>query len=581
VSILIVMGSGSRSTARTLNRVIDHRDPDWSVEVLVIANGSSAAVVADLDGHRERLPELTVVPVRAGDPIAALNHGLERARGTVVVVLSAGVELLAGWLPPLVAALDDPETLGVAPLVRAPDGTLAGAGFAFPPDAVPYPFLAGFPVEDADFLAHRPFPAVLGPAVAFRRDDLERVRGLRSELGDPLAWADASLRLAKERPGHFRVCLASSVVVRRAQPGPAPEEYRRFAELWRAALPADERQLWLDAGFEVGAGDAGSGPQLRRRPVEVREGVPRLRWAIKNPATALGWGELWGDTHFCRRLAEALRGLGQTVGIDHREAFDRPTGEFDDVTLVVRGLTPHQPTPGAVNLAWVISHPDEVGAAEAAAYDQVFAASIGWAARMSAHWGLHIEPLLQATDPALFHPDRALPDSGPAVLFIGTAREGTRALLLDAVRAGVPLCTYGLGWDELLPAERILGRYLPYEQVGAAYRSAGLVLNEHLPQMRAEGFVSNRLFDAAAAGARVVTDDVDGLASLFGRSVQVAHTGTDVLRLTTDPDPDAIFGDDTERRAVAARVHAEHSFAQRAQRLLDAALRIRADRVSA
>ena len=33
-----------------------------------------------------------------------------------------------------------------------------------------------------------------------------------------------------------------------------------------------------------------------------------------------------------------------------------------------------------------------------------------------------------------------------------------------------------------------------------------MVLNDHWEDMRAEGFLSNRLFDAVASGARVVTD---------------------------------------------------------------------------
>ena len=46
--------------------------------------------------------------------------------------------------------------------------------------------------------------------------------------------------------------------------------------------------------------------------------------------------------------------------------------------------------------------------------------------------------------------------------------------------------------------------------------------------MRADGFVSNRLFDAVASGARVVTDPVDGLAELFGPSVQGYETPDDL-----------------------------------------------------
>jgi O-antigen biosynthesis protein len=93
--------------------------------------------------------------------------------------------------------------------------------------------------------------------------------------------------------------------------------------------------------------------------------------------------------------------------------------------------------------------------------------------------------------------------------------------------------------------------------------------------MRELGFVSNRLFDAVASGARVVSDEVAGLDELFGRSVQVYRTPEDLVRLANMYEPDEVFGDDAERRAVAERVHREHSFLARAARLLEIAVEAR------
>jgi hypothetical protein len=73
----------------------------------------------------------------------------------------------------------------------------------------------------------------------------------------------------------------------------------------------------------------------------------------------------------------------------------------------------------------------------------------------------------------------------------------------------------------------------------------------------------------------VVTDDVTRLDDLFGRSVQVARDAADLARLAGAADLDAIFGDDQQRRKVAARVHAEHSFDVRARQLLDVPLEAR------
>jgi hypothetical protein len=270
-----------------------------------------------------------------------------------------------------------------------------------------------------------------------------------------------------------------------------------------------------------------------------------------------------------------LRGLGQRVSIDYRPAFDRVRDPIEDVVLVLRGLTPHQTAPGPVNLLWVISHPEDITLGEVTSYDRVFAAGVPWAERTAAAWGLRIEPLLQATDTLLFNPDRAAPDTGEEILFVGSTRDQDRPVVLGAIAQGLPVSVYGPKWEGRIPDHLLKGTSVPNHELGVAYRAAGVVLNDHWEQMRVDGFLSNRLFDAAAAGARVITDDVFGLGDTFGRSVQVVAGPQDLIRLTRPENFDAIYGDDTERRRVSARIHAEHSFDARARVLVEAALAVR------
>jgi len=228
----------------------------------------------------------------------------------------------------------------------------------------------------------------------------------------------------------------------------------------------------------------------------------------------------------------------------------------------------------------VISHPEMVSRGEATAYDRVLAASISWSERMSRLWGIPVEPLLQATEPELFHPDRAEPDTGHDVLFVGGSRGELRPMVRDALEVGLPLAVYGKQWEDFIPPRFLEGQFVPNHQLGAMYAAAGVVLNDHWDDMRADGFVSNRLFDAAACGARVVTDDVAGLDGLFGASVQVVHDAGELAALVRSDDLDRVFGTREERRAVADRVRREHSFLHRAQRLLEVALEVRAQQAS-
>ncbi len=225
---------------------------------------------------------------------------------------------------------------------------------------------------------------------------------------------------------------------------------------------------------------------------------------------------------------------------------------------------------------WVISHPDEVTLGEVAAYDAVFAASRTWAADRSTEWKLPIEPLLQCTDTTRFRPGLAEPDSGPRRLFVGNARHQLRPSVSAAIETGTPLTVIGTGWDEWLPAAEVVvaADRVSNEELPALYASAGLVLNDHWEDMRVGGFVSNRIFDVLATGARLLTDEVAGLAEVLGDGLITWSQLSEFAQLAGDP-LEQHYPDAATRLALAERVVAEHSFDARAATLLETALRVR------
>lgn len=544
------------------------------VEILVQDATGSAADGSVLDA----LLGFAAVRVVRGDAPPA---------GDIVVLLHDDAVPHGGWLEPLVAALDAPGVLAAAPLLMQPGGTVESAGAAFPATGLPHPLLRDFPVEDAAAAGALRLTALTGGALAVRRDDLAAVGGPDPSL-DGLAEVDLCRRLAERRRGRFRVVTESRV---RHRPHETADDARaRFLERWPEGA-GDDVRLWAACGYRLLDREIrGDQPAERRlrvlEPVLIREArlqieesARPLRWAIKNPAPS-NPGERWGDTHFAHALARALRELGHEAVVDHHGGWDRSTSRHDDIDLVLRGPHPFDPTPEHPSIAWVISHPETVTAAEAARYDRVVAASVPWAQARSAEWGLAIEPLLQATDPDLFHPGRAVPDSGAQVLFVGSSRGEYRAIVRDAVEAGLPLTVYGANWADFLPEELVAAAYLPNDEVGAAYASAGIVLNDHFDGMRREGFLSNRLFDAVASGARVVSDDVAGLDDLFGTSVRVYRDPDELARLCDPAVREEAFGSADARLATARRVGREHSFAARARVLVELASAIRARRGS-
>ncbi|GAB2552457.1 hypothetical protein GCM10027033_07030 [Leucobacter ruminantium] len=248
--------------------------------------------------------------------------------------------------------------------------------------------------------------------------------------------------------------------------------------------------------------------------------------------------------------------------------LEAPGGGWDDVVLWLRGLAEPTPVSNAVNMLWIISHPEMVDDREIdRGWDHVYAASEKWAGERSRRTGTFVVPLLQAASQDRFAA------TGPAdphdILFVGTTRGVERPVVLDAVRVGAQLQIYGHGWEEYVEARYIRADHLSFEAVPAAYRGARRVLNDHWEDMKQEGFISNRLFEAVASGACVVSDRVQGMDELFGPMVRTYGSLQELIQLL---DRDDLWPNTAERRDKAEEVLRDHSFDARARVLLRDAL---------
>jgi spore maturation protein CgeB len=241
----------------------------------------------------------------------------------------------------------------------------------------------------------------------------------------------------------------------------------------------------------------------------------------------------------------------------------------DDVILVLRGVERIRPQAGAINLLWVISHPSRISKHEVKAFDAVFAASNSWTQKTTQKTGIQVMPLLQATNPEKFNPTLALPDLGLELLFIGNTRNEFRQVIRDCIEAGVSPAIYGKDWDRFVSQELIAGEFVSNDEVASMYRSAGIVLNDHWPDMAREGFFSNRLFDAVASGGRVVSDYVEGAEELFEGAVQTYRSPSELAR-SCAPENRGQWGTNEEIVARAIRIGQVHSFDQRAKELVKA-----------
>ena len=185
------------------------------------------------------------------------------------------------------------------------------------------------------------------------------------------------------------------------------------------------------------------------------------------------------------------------------------------------------------------------------------------------HWKpdfVDVRPLLQATNPSRFTPSAGIADAGDQVLFVGSTRGVFRPIVKDAMEANLALSLYGVGWQEYVEVDQIKAEFLANDQLPHAYASAHVVLNDHHQFMADTGFLSNRLFDAAATGARIISDPALGLSEVFGDHVRTYSSVEELAAIASDVD--AAFPNKDERMKFANEIAEKHSFTARAKELI-------------
>jgi len=137
----------------------------------------------------------------------------------------------------------------------------------------------------------------------------------------------------------------------------------------------------------------------------------------------------------------------------------------------------------------------------------------------------------------------------------------------DLLPTGHDLAIWGANWNGLIDTTYVVGEHVPNDELRRVYSSAGIVLNDHWDDMREHGYISNRIYDALACGAFVVSDDVPGLSERFGDAVACYGSAEELRELV-----DRFLADPGEcrRRGALGRelVTAQHTFARRVDELL-------------
>jgi spore maturation protein CgeB len=183
-------------------------------------------------------------------------------------------------------------------------------------------------------------------------------------------------------------------------------------------------------------------------------------------------------------------------------------------------------------------------------------------------------PVYNALDPTTHHPVAPCPELNGDMVFLGNRLPDREArveeFFFGAVDAlpGREFLLGGSGWEGRVgqPNLRYLGHVSP-QRHNALNCSARTVLNVSRESMASNGFSpATRVFEAAGAGACIVTDAWEGIEQFLapGAEVLLASDGGAVAATleALSPERAALIG-----RAARRRVLAEHTYVHRARQV--------------
>lgn len=245
---------------------------------------------------------------------------------------------------------------------------------------------------------------------------------------------------------------------------------------------------------------------------------------IKNPAPAGEAQKRWGDHHFGSALAAALAAEGHVVTQHYYEDWSQPSAA--DLVIVLRGLHRWIPPKGQPSLLWIISHPAAVSKDECEAYDWVGSASRLHSNMLARRMGRAVAYLPQCTDVERFQPTKAKAGEveREGLLYVANSRGVRRDIAQWAAQSDTEITVIGRGWDRFEVAPWVERELIDNAELPTRYGQAAAVLNDHWLDMKQFGYINNRIFDALACHAPVISDHFPALEDTFGDALLYARS---------------------------------------------------------
>ena len=256
--------------------------------------------------------------------------------------------------------------------------------------------------------------------------------------------------------------------------------------------------------------------------------------------------ETWGDYILGNDLKIGLESIGCSVLPAYMDNLYPEHAKNTDIDIYMHGFVPFNPKKNKTNVLYLY-YPLETAnmhkyknientkepywyslQTELWDYDLIAVASPTYQKEIE-KLGIKTIFTPQFTNPQKFYYEY---DENAAhdILFVG--RPGYERISAKwAIESGFDVALYGEGWEGKAPKELIKGIYIDNKKLHKYYASAKIVLNDTRQDMKKYGFISNRIFDATASGAFVISDYMPEIEKFYGDSIPMFKTKEDLKKL--------------------------------------------------
>ena len=208
----------------------------------------------------------------------------------------------------------------------------------------------------------------------------------------------------------------------------------------------------------------------------------------------------WGDYWVKKELGQEFKKLGHTI-----------CDKNPDIILHLFGVPIDKLPEAPYKIIWIHSHPDLISPEILKQYDKVYCLSPTYLDKIK-QWGFKAEILVGGTSKKPIKTDPQYD-----MVFVGNSKgHFGRKIIKDLGNIKHALKVWGEGWNKVLAPNQYGGLYYRNEELGELYAASKIVLNDHHEDMRKEGFLNPRILDAYASGGFVISDDINGIESIFG-----------------------------------------------------------------